>query len=184
MDAMVARRFRPGLVLPLLLGLAVAGALYVFGRNHTPDYGISLFGRTGVDTLSLKSWLGTGLLALAATQVALALWMYGRLRVAAPSGLPTAHRLTGIGLLLLSGPIAYHCMFAYGVQTTSARVVVHSLAGCFFYGAFVAKVSVVRSRRFPGWALPLAGGTLALLVAVLWYTSSLWDFNDFSLPVL
>src|SRR3954462_7957749 len=104
MDAMVARRFRPGLMLPLLLGLAVAGALYVFGRNHAPDYGISLFGRTGVDTLSLKSWLGTGLLALAAAQVGLALWMYGRLRMAAPSGVPTAHRLTGIGLLALSGP--------------------------------------------------------------------------------
>jgi uncharacterized membrane protein HdeD (DUF308 family) len=75
-------------------------------------------------------------------------------------------------------------MLAYGVQTTSARVVVHSLAGCFLYGAFVAKVTVVRSRGFPGWALPPAGGTLALLVAVLWYTSALWNFNDFSLPVL
>ena len=144
MDATVARRFRPSLVLPLLLGLVVAGGLYAFGRNHTPDYGISLFGRTGVDTLSLKSWLGTGLLALAAVQVALALWMYERLKVAPPSGVRIAHRLTGIGLLALSVPIAYHCMFAYGVQTTSSRVLVHSLAGCFFYGGFVAKVTVVR----------------------------------------
>jgi uncharacterized membrane protein HdeD (DUF308 family) len=184
MDATVARRFRPGVALPLLLALVVAGGLYAFGRNHSPDYGISLFGKTGVDTLDLKSWLGTGLLALAAAQVALALWMYGRLRMAAPAGVRLGHRLTGVGLLLLSAPIAYHCMFAYGVQTTSSRVLVHSLAGCFFYGAFVAKVTVVRSRGLPGWTLPLAGGTLALLVAVLWYTSSLWDFNNFSLPVL
>src|SRR3954447_12976622 len=105
--------------LPLLAAAAVAVALYVFGRNHTPDYGTSLFGRTGADTLSLKSWLGTGLLALAALQVGLALWMYGRLRVAPPKRVPTIHRISGIALLLLSLPIAYHCMLAYGTQTTS-----------------------------------------------------------------
>jgi len=80
-------------------------------------------------------------------------------------------------------PIAYHCAFAYGVQTNiDARVAVHSLAGCFFYGAVAAKLIVVRSRRLPGWALPLAGGTLVALVAVLWYTSALWYFDDYSLP--
>ena len=45
-----------------------------------------------------------------------------------------------------------------------------------------AKLIVVRSRRLPGWALPLAGGTLVALVAVLWYTSALWYFDDYSLP--
>ncbi len=33
------------------------------------------------------------------------------------------------------------------------------LAGCFFYGAFVAKVLLVQTRRLPGWALQAAGGT-------------------------
>ena len=83
-----------------------------------------------------------------------------------------------------SAPIAYHCAFAYGVQTFDTRVAVHSIAGCFLYGAFVAKVTVVRSRRLPGWALPLAGGTLFVTVALLWYTSALWKFNNYSLPVL
>jgi Family of unknown function (DUF6529) len=175
-------RLRP--LLPLLAAAAVAVGLYVFGRNHTPDYTTSLFGKTGPDTLSLKSWLGTGLLALAALQVGLALWMYGKLRVTAPTGVPLVHRLTGAGLLLLSLPIAYHCMLAYGAQTTSARIAVHSVAGCFFYGSFAAKITVVRSRRLSGWTLPLVGGTLALVVGILWYTSSLWDFNNFSLPVL
>jgi Family of unknown function (DUF6529) len=46
----------------------------------------------------------------------------------------------------------------------TSRVAVHSLAGCFFYGAFAAKVVVVRSR-LPRFALPLAGGTLLVLVA-------------------
>lgn len=49
------------------------------------------------------------------------------------------------------------------------------------YGAIVAKLVAVRSR-LPGWALPVAGGTLVALVAVLWYTSALWYFNDYSLP--
>ncbi len=60
----------------------------------------------------------------------------------------------------------------------------HSLAGCFVYGAIAAKLLIVRSRRFPGWALPLAGGTLVVVVAILWYTSALWYFDDFSLPAL
>jgi Family of unknown function (DUF6529) len=91
-------------------------------------------------------------------------------------------RLAGIGLFALTVPIAVHCVLAYGVQLTSARVAVHSLAGCLFYGAFTAKILLVRTRRLPGWALPAAGGALALLVAVLWYTSALWYYNGYQLP--
>jgi Na+/H+ antiporter NhaD/arsenite permease-like protein len=68
------------------------------------------------------------------------------------------------------------------VQLTSVRVAVHSLAGCFFYGAFVAKVLLVQSRRLPRWALPVAGGTLAVVIGVLWWTSALWYYNGFQLP--
>ena len=60
---------------------------------------------------------------------------------------------------------------------------VHSLAGCFFYGAFAAKVLIVRSRRLPGWALPLAGGLLVTLVVVIWYSSALWYLNGSRLPL-
>jgi Family of unknown function (DUF6529) len=176
--------------LGLLAGfaLAIAAGLYVFGTEHSPDYsGTALFGRTATDTLPLKSWLATGLLALAVAQLGLALWMYGRLPGirAARAPIPNVHRVVGIAALLLTLPIAYHCALAYGVQTNvDSRVAIHSLAGCFFYGAFAAKLTIVRSRRFPGWTLPTAGGTLAVLVAVLWYTSALWYFNDFSLPSL
>ena len=48
--------------------------------------------------------------------------------------------------------------------------------------AFTAKVPLVQSRRLPGWALPAAGGALAILVAVLWYTSALWYYNGYQLP--
>jgi len=173
-----------------LAGLAVAlvgAALYVFGTSHTPDYSTTLFGQSGPDTLSLKSWLATGVLAFAVLQVGLALWMYGRLPwiATAPPAVGPVHRAVGAAAILLTIPIAYHCAFAYGVQTKiDTRIAVHSIAGCFLYGAFVAKVVLVHSPgwRRPRWALPLVGGALVATVLVLWYTSALWYFNDFSLP--
>ena len=93
-------------------------------------------------------------------QVRLALWMYRRPPFAGrpPHPVPLAHRIIGFALFAFTVPIALHCLIAYGVQLTSPRVAVHSLAGCFFYGAFAAKVLLVQSRRLPGWALPAAGG--------------------------
>jgi Family of unknown function (DUF6529) len=69
------------------------------------------------------------------------------------------------------------------VQLTTARVAVHSIAGCFFYGAFTAKVLLAQSRRLPGWTLPAAGGALAILVAVLWHTSALWYYKRLPAPL-
>jgi hypothetical protein len=176
------------LLLALGLALAIAAGLYTFGTQHVPDYsGTALFGRTATDTLPLKSWLATGLLTLAALQLGLALWIYGRVPGigVARTSTRSVHRVVGIVALLVTLPIAYHCAFAYGVKTNiDTRVAVHSLAGCFLYGAIAAKLVIVRSRRLPGWALPLAGGTLVALVAVLWYTSALWYFNNYSLPSL
>lgn len=169
------------------MAVAIAAGLYAFGTQHVPNYSISLLGRTGPDTLPLKSWLATGVLALAGLQLGLALWMYRRLpRIRPPTArIGNVHRAVGVTAILLTLPIAYHCVFAYGVQThIGARVAVHSLVGCFLYGAFAAKILIVRSRRFPGWTLPMAGGTLIALVAVLWYTSALWYFDNFSLPSL
>src|SRR5512133_201610 len=121
---------------------------------------------------------------LALVQLTLALWMYRKLpgAGAAPPTVPVLHRLGGASLFLLSLPAAMHCLLAYGVQLGDLRVAVHSLAGCFFYGAFAAKVLLVRSRRLPGWALPIAGGLLVSLIAVLWYSSALWYFNGARLP--
>jgi uncharacterized protein DUF6529 len=167
-----------------LLGAGVAVAVYVAGRLHTPDYNFSLFGRVGLDAVALKSTLASIVLGAAAVQVLLALWIYRKLPLAAspPRRVPLVHRILGFALFALTVPIAVHCLIAYGVQLTSPRVAVHSLAGCFFYGAFVAKVLLVQSRRLPGWALPVAGGALAVVIAVLWYTSALWYYNGYRLP--
>jgi hypothetical protein len=172
---------------PLMFLAAISIAIYVAGRSITPDYsGTALFGRTATDTLPLKSTLASVVLGLATFQLLSATWIYGRLPAlgSRPDWLPSLHRLAGVAAILVSLPIAYHCMRAYGVQTFDARIAVHSIAGCFLYGAFVAKLTIVRSKRLPGWTLPLAGGTLVALVAVLWYTSALWYYNDFSVPLL
>ena len=172
------------LVMILVAAAVVTAALAVFGVEHSPNYTISLFGTSGAGAISLKSKIATAVLGLALLQLLLALWMYGRLPAigTAPHPVRRTHRAVGIALFLLTLPVAVHCMFAYGVQTTSARVTVHSLAGCFFYGAFVAKVLLVRSRRLPGWVLPVAGGLLVAIVGVLWYSSALWFFNGYELP--
>jgi len=169
-----------------LLAAGVAAALYVAGRVHTVDPAASLFGRQYLAAVALKALLASALLGLAALQVLLALWMYRKLPLAGspPHPVRWAHRITGFALFALSLPVAAHCLIAYGVQMTSVRVAVHSLAGCFFYGAFTAKVLLVRTRRLPGWVLPAVGGTLAVTVAVLWYSSALWFYNGNQLPHL
>jgi hypothetical protein len=35
----------------------------------------------------------------------------------------------------------------------------------------------------PGWALPAAGGLLVTLIVVIWYSSALWYFDGFRLPL-
>lgn len=168
----------------VIAGAVVIAALYVFGSARTPSYNFGLFGQRGADAIRLKALIATGVLGLALVQLVLALWLYRRLpgAGAAPRPVGRAHRSIGAALFLATLPVAVHCMFAYGVQTSTTRVTVHSLAGCFFYGAFLAKVLVVRSRRLPGWVLPVMGGLMVTVVAVLWYSSALWYFNGYRLP--
>ena len=51
-----------------------------------------------------------------------------------------------------------------------------------FYGVFTVKVLAVRSKRMPGWTLPVVGGLLFSLIVGLWLTSALWFFNNTSFP--
>ena len=117
-------------------------------------------------------------------QVLLALWLYRKPPLAGspPRPVRPAHQILGFALFTVTMPIAVHCLPAYRVQLSSARVAVHSLAGCLLHGAFTAKMLLVQTRRQPGSALPTAGGALAIPVAVLWYTSALWYYNGYQLP--
>jgi Family of unknown function (DUF6529) len=180
-------RARAGRRLALAAGMAVAVvvALFVIGRVHAPNESMALFGRRGVDAIRLKAQLATAVLMLALVQLTSALWIYHRLPGVGRARPPvrTLHRVVGVVLFLLSVPVAVQCILAYGVQLNGLRVAVHSLAGLFFYGAFAAKMLIVRSARLPGWTLPIAGGSLVTLVVVIWYSGALWYFAGFDLPV-
>lgn len=110
--------------------------------------------------------------------------MHGRFPglTAAPRHVRASHRIVGWAAFLLSVPIAYHCVHTYGVETTDTRVFLQSVAGCALYGAFVAKVLVVRSRRLPAWMLPATGSLLFGLIGLLWYSAALWALNGFTVP--
>jgi len=53
----------------------------------------------------------------------------------------------------------------------------HSLLGSLFYGAFAAKITIVRLKRFPGPTLPVAGGLVFAVLIGVWYTSAVWFFR-------
>ena len=56
----------------------------------------------------------------------------------------------------------------------STRTFVHGLLGCAVIGAIVVKIVAVRSRRAPGWFLPVAGGLLFTLLVAAILTSAAW----------
>ena len=174
-------------VLPTLalLGAALAIALGVYGRVHDPtgESTIDLFFSA---TLNLKAWFTTAAVVLALVQLLTALRLYGKVKVprTLPGWLGELHRLSGTLALVFSLPVAYHCLWALGFESDAGqpRRFVHSVAGCFFYGAFLTKVLVVRRSGLPGWALPLLGGATFSALVVVWSTSALWFFQNVGFP--
>ncbi len=61
-------------------------------------------------------------------------------------------------------------------------MLLHSLLGCAFYGAFAAKVTIVRSKGLPGMALPVAGGLLFATLVGAWLTSAYWFIDNSGWP--
>jgi Family of unknown function (DUF6529) len=130
------------------------------------------------DTLHLKAWLATGGSMLAVFQLLTAARTFDVFHFP-PSRRVWArvHRLSGYLTILLTLPVAYHCIFLLGFETISLRVALHSLLGSALYGAFLAKLIIVRTRGCPGWALAVAGGLLFAIVLGLWLTSALHFFG-------
>ena len=169
------------LLVPLATGAVVAVALGVYGKMHTPT-GRALFPTPFPSFFAMKVWLTAVALVFALIQLVTALWMYGKLGGRAPSWVGTLHRTTGIIALLLTVPVALHCLVALGFQTTDARVVAHSLFGCIFYGAFVAKILTLHSKRVPGWALPWVAGLLFTALVAVGLTSAGWYLATIGIP--
>ena len=60
----------------------------------------------------------------------------------------------------------------------SSRVLIHSIAGCVFYGAFAVKVLAVRLHNLPSWLLPVIGGIVFAALVSIFFTASVWFFAD------
>jgi len=133
------------------------------------------------EPIAFKAWFATVAVSLAVVQVLSAARIYGRLeriiRIPYPP-IGWIHRWSGRLVFLFTLPVAFHCIFILGFQTTDARVVVHSLAGSFVYGVLAAKVFIVKDHGYPRWVLPVVGGTLFTILTTIWLTSSLWYFTE------
>ena len=168
------------LVLPLVLFafVAITVGLLASGTIRQP-YETPFFHLFFSNTLHMKAWLITAALVLGLGQVLTASRIYEVLRFP-PDGrfYHVVHRWSGRAAILLTLPVAYHCIFLLGFGTDDTRVYIHSLLGSSLYGAFVAKVLIVRSNGFPGWALPIAGGVLFSILLGLWLTSAFWFFRN------
>jgi hypothetical protein len=164
-------------------GAAVALALGVYGHVHDPSQQL-VFTLFFSSTIAMKVWFGSLAVAFGIVQVTTAVWLYGKLPWKPAAWTGNVHRISGRLAFLFSLPVAYHCLWSLGFQDTDGRVLAHSLLGCAFYGAFAAKVTIVRSKGLPGVALPIAGGlTFALLVAA-WFTSAFWFVGEQGWPSL
>jgi hypothetical protein len=162
------------------LGAAVAVLLGVNDRRH-PGWMSPV--RLGFDSvIQMKTWLALVVGVLLLVQLLGGLWMYGRLGRRAPSWVGPAHRTVGVAAVLISLPVAYDCLLAFGVQTYQFRVLVHALLGCAVYGALVVKVFAVRSHSAPSWFLPVAGGLLFTLFLAAVLTSAVWYSAEFGFP--
>ncbi|SRR5712691_6083833 len=136
------------------------------------------------DALHMKVWLATIAFALGLAQLLTASRIYKLLRFP-PKGrfYNVVHRWSGRTAIVLTIPVAYHCIFLLGFGTYDTRAYIHSLFGSMIYGAFIAKIILVRSGGFPGFALPLAGGVLFSIILGLWLTSALWFFQTFGVGI-
>ena len=147
-------------------------------RTVQAPYATPFFHPFFTDTLQMKAWLVTAVVVLACGQLLTAAHIFGWLRLPSEGRFYHAvHRWSGRAAILLTLPVAYHCVFLLGFRSQSPRVLIHSLLGTALYGAVVAKVLIVRSNRFAPWVLPVAGGLLFSVLLGLWLTSALWFFT-------
>lgn len=172
-------KFGPVLI-ALAIGSLVSVAIGVYGGLHDPTG--QAFNLAGFSSgLHAKAWLTSAVFALAIVQVISALAMWGKLPGTKGGGKVSGvlHRWSGRLAVVVSLPVAAHCLYALGFQGFDTRVLVHSLLGCFFYGIFVCKMLVLTRDDGPGWLLPVVGGAVFTGLTGLWLTSSLWFFTNF-----
>ena len=162
------------LLLALLGGCAVALALGLYAKFHHPTkYALDVAGFSS--PLYAKAWLTTAAAVFAVVQLVTGTRI---IRSAAPAWVAVLHIWSGRIAVLLTVPVIIHCIYALGFGAYSFRVLAHSVLGCLFYGAFVAKMlSLLRRDAMPKWAVPVLGFVLFGSLILVWATSALWLFS-------
>ena len=156
------------------IGTAAAVGLGVYGRVHSPTgQAINIAGFSS--GLAAKAALTTMAFVLGCVQLVTGLGMFGRIPLRGNWVAPL-HRWSGRIAVAFTVPVAVHCLYALGFQTFDARVAVHSILGCFFFGAFICKMLILTRDDSPGWALPVLGGVVFSGLTALWMTAALWYF--------
>ena len=162
--------------LPATVGALVALTAGLLADHSTRSKGY--FRLFFEDPIHLKAGFATAAAVLACFQLFTAAWIFRKLPWPKPAWVNPVHRWSGRAAFVCTLPVAYHCVFKLGFQDPTTRVLAHSLFGCAVYGAFAAKVTVLRLHRFPTPVLPVAGGLLFATLIGVWYTSALWLYRE------
>ena len=160
------------------IGTAASVSLGVYGRLHNPTgQAINLAGFSS--GLAAKTWLTTAAFFFGLVQIVTAMGVMGKIKM--PGWVSPVHRWSGRIAVALTVPVAVHCLYALGFQGYSVRVLVHSLFGCFFFGAFICKMLILAREDSPSWVLPVMGGAVFSGLTALWMTAALWFFTTHGL---
>lgn len=175
------------LLVPVATGSLVAFTLGLYGGLHEGTgvaINIAGFADHPAPTGAVKVTLATGAGVFALVQIASAMVMYGKIpNVSAPPWSGSLHRWSGRIAFLLAVPVAVHCLYAAGFKAYDTRILLHSLLGCLFFGAFAAKMLGLRREGLPAWALPVLGGVLFTALIGLWWTTAVRFFGTFGSPL-
>jgi mono/diheme cytochrome c family protein len=163
-------------LVPLTVGALVSLTAGLLARHEPRSKGY--FRLFFSDPIHLKAGFATAAAVLACFQLFTAAWIFRKLPWPKPAWVNPVHRWTGRLAFAFTLPVAYHCIFKLGFQDPDTRVLAHSLLGCALYGAFAAKVTILRLHRFPMPVLPVAGGLLFATLIGVWYTSALWLYRQ------
>ena len=174
-EAAAPRSFR-WLAAPVLAFAVVSLTAGLLARHQPRSKGY--FELFFSDPIHMKAGFATAAVVLGCFQLFTAAWIFRKLPWEKPPWVNPAHRVSGVLAFACTLPVAYHCIIKLGFRSPTTRVLAHSLLGCAFYGAYAAKVTIVRVRRFPRPVLPIAGGLLFTILIGAWYSSAVWLYRQ------
>ncbi len=160
----------------LLTGAAIAVTLGLLGSRFGPaPRPLPAWGFSAPQTF--KAYLSSLVLVLIIAQLFTAVWIY---RWHAGRWIHRYHRVAGALTFTASLPVGYYCLYSFGFHLDAGippRILIHSIAGTAFYGAFAAKMLGLRLRNTPGWLVPVLGALVFGSFVLAWATAALWWFH-------